>query len=69
MKLDRNINDDGGGKYAIVNMRKLRDLYAQHALNAYGEAAEIAGDDEYAAEIWEMAHRAGPSSPFCKNPD
>lgn len=24
MKLDRNLNLDGGGKYALVNMRKLR---------------------------------------------
>ncbi len=27
MKLDRNINADGGGKYAVINMRKLRDLH------------------------------------------
>ncbi len=25
MKLDRNLNPDGGGKYAIVNMRKYRE--------------------------------------------
>jgi hypothetical protein len=26
MKMDRNINDDGQGKYALVNLRKLRAL-------------------------------------------
>lgn len=26
MKLDRNINDDGLGKYAIINLRKLDEL-------------------------------------------
>jgi hypothetical protein len=26
MKMDRNINTDGSGKYAVINMRKLREL-------------------------------------------
>lgn len=120
MRLDRNINGDSGDKYALVNMRKvremrmlagatkggvigeerdelnralktlerfgvldygeqgteseffvikLRDMYAQVGLNAYGEAAQIGGDPEYAEDIWEMARRAGPDSPFCKDPD
>lgn len=29
MKLDRNINADGVGKYALVQMRKLRELLVQ----------------------------------------
>jgi hypothetical protein len=47
---------------------KLKDKYAQAALNAYVEAV---GDDdpEYAAEVKELADRAGEDSPWCKEPD
>ena len=27
MKLDRNERSDGGGKYAVINMRKVREIY------------------------------------------
>ena|SRR3990167_11443123 len=114
MKLDRNINADGLGKYAILNLRrlgsfidtadpfadvaepiatalktlekagildwgrqgseseffliKLKDKYAQAGLAAYAREA-VVDDPEYGGEIWEMARRAGPASPFCKKPD
>lgn len=54
MKLDRNVNPDGKGKYALINLRtnqvqwggdgdqffviKYKDLFASVALKAYGEA-------------------------------
>lgn len=112
MKLDRNINQDGRGKYAILQLRKLatyepaetfgksavldavalldkeglidwgqtgtdrefflirlKDKYAQPALDAYATAAEKDGDAEYAGEIHEMANRSGQQSPWCKKPD
>jgi hypothetical protein len=112
MKLDRNINDTGMGKYALLKLRplktmrrgtfqslpsniiaafelleregildwgtvgtekeffliRLKDEYAQPALRAYANKAR-ADDPEYAAEVDEMADRAGPASPFCKRPD
>jgi hypothetical protein len=113
MKLDRNLNEDGRGKYAVLKLRRLalfddgktfggldkkiaaairtldragildwgqpgtesefflirlKDKYAQGCLRSY--ATDAARDDtEYAGEIFEMANRAGPSSPFCKRPD
>ena len=46
---------------------KLKDKYAQAALNAYVEAVE--GDDpEYAEEVRELANRAGEDSPWCHTP-
>lgn len=112
MKLDRNINANGMGKYALLKLRaletfrdqgafgevdpaianaihtleeagildwgdkpeteffviRLKDHYANHALTAYARIAEKF-DPEYAAEIFEMAGRAGQNSPFCKEPD
>ena len=112
MKLDRNINGNGRGKYALLKLRKLddyteqgafgevakpiaeaikvledagildwgntpetefmvmrlKDRYSQAGLAAYAREAVI-DDPEYGGEIWEMARRAGPASPFCKAPD
>ncbi len=103
MKLDRNVNADGRGKYALVRLRtvepdgkiwwmlkglemfgvldwgdrgkpdeffiiRLKDEYAQHALRAYAAAA-MTDDPEYANEVYELASRSGPASPFCKKPD
>lgn len=47
---------------------KLSDRFAAAALYSYAAAAWIF-DAEYARDILDVAHRAGPSSPFCKNPD
>ena len=113
-RLDRNVNCDGLGKYALLKLRELRsyedgivpgsyrasiqdaldtledagildwgvagteaeffvirlkDQYARPALLAYAREARGAGDHGYAADIVEMANRAGPASPFCKRPD
>lgn len=105
MKMDRDINKSGKGKYAIVNMRKiagdprskrglakkilehpaaldfgishsadefflirLKDRYAQAALDAYADAC-AKDDPEFSAAVRELAKRSGPSSIFCKTPD
>lgn len=86
MKLDRNINATGIGKYALINLRKntvewgsvgsddeffvfkLKDVYAPAALEAYAAAAEPF-DPEWAAEVRELASRAGINHPHCKTPD
>ena len=86
MKLDRNENINGKGKYALLNLRtnkiewgyvdepdeffviKLRDKYAKDALEAYA-AAIIHDDPEFAEQVIELAMRAGPDSPYCKEPD
>lgn len=47
---------------------KLKDRFAQAALNAYADAAEKI-DPEYAEEIRQLAKRSGPSHPNCKFPD
>lgn len=46
----------------------LKDKNAHAALMAYAAEAE-ADDPEYAAEVRQMAHRAGPYHPDCKRPD
>jgi hypothetical protein len=116
MKLDRNINGNRRGKYALLKLRRLteieawdgrdgeiadrqavidaialleragvldwgyagtegefmlirlKDKYADVALKAYAAAAHE-DDPEYAAEIHDMAERAGRNSAWCKNPD
>jgi hypothetical protein len=114
MKLDRNINGDGRGKYALLRLRRLddfkdpadpfgtvaepiasaistleaagildwgeqgshtefmvirlKDRNAKEALDAYAREARNS-DPEYADEVAEMARRAGPASPWCKEPD
>lgn len=110
MKLDRNSNVRGRGKYAILKLRKvdevtarfnelgksvldamrlleregildwgdtpgtefflirLKDKYAASGLYGYANAAHI-DDPEYAGEIEELAKRAGPVNPHCKQPD
>jgi hypothetical protein len=47
---------------------KLKDENADAALFGYAGKA-ISRDPEYAAEVAEMAKRAGSNSPFCKAPD
>lgn len=42
MKLDRNVNPDGGGKYALVNLRKLRTTEDGAVLAAF-ETLDLAG--------------------------
>lgn len=86
MQLDRNINKNGNGKYALINLRtnkiewgesgteeeffviKLRDRYAQGALNKYAEDVKEL-DEEFAAQVQELANRSGEDSSYCKNPD
>lgn len=94
MKLDRNINPDGKGKYALLKQRelshsqsvhvsdavdmlsecgiidyggtpetdffviRLKDKYAAPALEAYANAALLDDQDEYAKEIFVLAHKA-----------
>lgn len=49
---------------------KLKDRCAEFALRAYSEAAiTFIGDEEYAAQVRELADRAGLNSPYCKAPD
>ncbi len=86
MKMDRNLNANGKGKYALLNLRediiewgfvggsneffviKLKDKYAQAALEAYANAAEC-DDLEWANEVRKLAQRSGQNHPLCKRPD
>jgi len=87
MRLERNINADGFGKYSLVNHKKdgelehgmpgtkdeffvikLKDLHAKAALLAYAKSAEFY-DSEYAADIRDLAARAGRDNVWCKFPD
>ena len=49
MKLDRNINTDGRGKYAVVNLRKLATFEAQknYSHTSSVEALHMAGIVDY----------------------
>lgn len=48
---------------------RLKDKYSASALFGYADAADRDGEHEFAAEIREMAFRAGPAHPDCKKPD
>ena len=50
---------------------KLRDVNARAALDAYQRSAASGADAdlEYAADVHDLANRAGGFSPFCKSPD
>ena len=50
MKLDRNINDDGLGKYAVINLRKLNELCG-HAGTFHRWTPEV----EHALKVLENA--------------
>lgn len=47
---------------------KLKDKNAEAALLAYADSCE-ADDPEFAADVRELARRAGPNHPLCKRPD
>jgi len=86
MKLDRNINPSGRGKYALRNERTgldvtdcgpgeeheffvlmMKDRHAQAALDAYADSIGKM-DPEFAAEVRDLADRAGERSLFCGDP-
>lgn len=46
----------------------LKDEHAEAALLGYSVSA-AATDPDYAAQVRELASRAGKNSPFCKKPD
>lgn len=47
---------------------RLKDINAEKALMAYADAARE-HDAEFAAEVEALTDRAGPNSPWCKEPD
>lgn len=81
MKLDRNLNPDGLGKYELKNLRtgqvitdcgvgEEHEFFVIMLKDSCAQAAEFRlGDAEWSDEVREMARRSGPASPFCKVPD
>lgn len=55
----------GVGEFFVM---RLRDQYAGGALSTYASLAAV-DDKEYAADIFELAGRAGRYHPACKRPD
>ncbi len=47
---------------------RLKDRFAQDALDAYAHAA-VEVDPEWSEEVRALARRAGPANPWCKYPD
>lgn len=47
---------------------KLKDRFAEPALQAYADAAQSV-DPEFAAQVRELASRSGTNHPHCKTPD
>lgn len=84
MKLDRNINDDGRGKYALINLRTNKvewgnepgndffviKLKDRHAADALRAYADSIRpfDAEFAAEVDELV-KISESYPDRKSPD
>ena len=64
------LDDSVVGEPGEFFVLRLRDVFAEPALRAYAAAVRAKGEDEeYAADIDEMADRAGTRSPFSKHPD
>lgn len=63
------VDDDAPGQEHEHFVIMLKDKYARAALLAYAEAALDDGDKEYAADVLELARRAGRRHPQCKIPD
>ncbi|HEY5409267.1 MAG TPA: hypothetical protein VIJ94_00945 [Caulobacteraceae bacterium] len=56
MKLDRNLNSDGGGKYALVLMRRVREIEAAaEGPNARGSDVSRAAIVRHALEVLQGA--------------
>lgn len=84
MKLDRNVNSNGRGKYAIINLRTNlvewgdtpdQEFFVIKLKDKYAEAALMAyanaanaDDSEYAHEVRELALRA-KEHPLKRRPD
>jgi hypothetical protein len=85
MKLDRNVNANGKGKYSIINNRTGQvehgdnpedQFFVIKLKDKYAQAALLAyanaaaqDDTEYANEVMQLAMRSGPAHPLCKMPD
>lgn len=63
------VENDGLGEINEHFVIMLKDKYARAALIGYAQAAQENGDVEYAKDIMELANRAGPMHPNCKEPD
>lgn len=62
------IEDPGPGTQQEFFVLRLKDRHSRAALSAYAESVRQS-DPEFAAEVDELAARAGPFSPWCKEPD
>ncbi len=62
------VEDDGPGGENEFFVIMVKDRHAQAALMAYACSASET-DMEFASDVFELAQRAGPASPFCKDPD
>lgn len=83
MKLDRNINADGMGKYALLKLRNLRrgDPAVDAALRTLDEAGILDWGNTVDSEFFVIrlkdvnaanalfAYGSGPHHPHCKQPD
>lgn len=85
MKLDRNINTNGKGKYALINLRTNKvewgitaedEFFVIKLKDRHSKPALLAyaysiesHHREFAREVYDLAARAGKDNPFCKEPD
>lgn len=63
------IDDDGPGGRNEHFVVMLKDKHARAALMAYSQSALGDGHTAYAEDVMELANRAGPCHPNCKEPD
>lgn len=66
--LSEHINFGFNGSESEFFVLMLKDTNAKAALLTYAYVCQTQ-DPEYAADIRELANRAGTNSPFCKTPD
>jgi len=62
------VDDCGPGEEHEFFVLMLKDRHAQAALDAYADSIEKT-DPEFAAEVRELADRAGERSLYCQDPD
>lgn len=64
----KSVEDSGPGGRNEFFVLMLKDRYARTPLLTYADSV-FPDDPEYARDVIELADRAGPRSPYCKDPD
>ena len=63
------VEEDGPGEINEHFVIMLKDRSARAALLGYAKSEREFGNEEFSADVMELANRAGPLHPHCKKAD